>query len=224
MIDHYDWAGGREAMLRFGPETGPVVVAALPLFEEANRMRAFVVTMLRALAERGIASVLPDLPGTGESLVPTQEATLAAWRSAFAACCASVGADVHVAAMRGGAILDADATVTSRWYLVPVGGAAVARDLLRARLAAGLPRPGPDEAVIEVAGNLVSRELLDALPGAEPSDVMPRRVIREENDTRPANARFDIPMMWRLPEPTAFPSHARDLAGDLSQWVRACAR
>ena len=31
-------------MIRFGPDTGPVVVAALPLFEEANRTRAFMVT------------------------------------------------------------------------------------------------------------------------------------------------------------------------------------
>ena len=42
-------------MLRFGPDTGPVVVVALPLFEEANRTRAFAVSILRALAARGIA-------------------------------------------------------------------------------------------------------------------------------------------------------------------------
>src|ERR1700741_3511005 len=69
VIDHYDWAGGREAMLRFGPDTGPVVIAVIPLFEEANRTRAFIVTILRALAGLGIASAVPDLPGTGESLM-----------------------------------------------------------------------------------------------------------------------------------------------------------
>ena len=74
MIDHYDWAGGREAMIRFGPSTGPVVVAVLPLFEEANRTRTFLTGVLRRLAERHIASVLPDLPGQGESLVPTENA------------------------------------------------------------------------------------------------------------------------------------------------------
>ncbi len=42
-IDHYDWSGGREALLRFGPDTGPVVILALPLFEEANRTRTFAV-------------------------------------------------------------------------------------------------------------------------------------------------------------------------------------
>ena len=51
-IDSYAWSGGREAMLRWGPDGGPVVIAALPLLEEANRTRAFVVTILRALAKR----------------------------------------------------------------------------------------------------------------------------------------------------------------------------
>src|SRR3546814_14813430 len=70
MIGRYDWAGGTEAMLRFGPDTGPVVVLALPLFGEDNRTRAFAVTMLRALAERGVGSWLTALPGRGERRVP----------------------------------------------------------------------------------------------------------------------------------------------------------
>jgi HAD superfamily hydrolase (TIGR01509 family) len=40
-------------MLRFGPAEGPLVVLAMPLFEEANRTRAFAVTLLRALAAAG---------------------------------------------------------------------------------------------------------------------------------------------------------------------------
>ena len=75
-FDTYDWPGGREAMLRFGPDNGPIVVAALPLFEEANRTRQFTCTILRALAERGVGSMLPDFPGTGESVVATVDATL----------------------------------------------------------------------------------------------------------------------------------------------------
>ena len=74
-----------------GPDTGPVAVVALPLFEEANRTRAFAVTICRALAKRGVASVLPDLPGQGESLVPTEAARLPDWRSAFAAAAAHAG-------------------------------------------------------------------------------------------------------------------------------------
>jgi len=85
MIDQYDWAGGCEAMIRFGSGTGPVVVLALPLWEEANRTRTFAVRLLRLLAERGIAGALPDLPGQGESAIDSEYAMLAGWRTAFAA-------------------------------------------------------------------------------------------------------------------------------------------
>src|SRR4051812_44244910 len=82
VIDHYDWAGGREAMLRFGPDTGPVVIAAMPLFEEANRTRTFIVSILRMLAGHGIATALPDLPGAGESLTETEYASVRNWNKA----------------------------------------------------------------------------------------------------------------------------------------------
>jgi len=223
VIDHYDWAGGREAMLRFGPDTGPVVVAALPLFEEANRTRAFVTALLRVLAGFGIPSVLPELPGAGESLVPTSDASLSDWRRAFADCCAGLGRPVHVAAMRGGTLVDADAVAASRWHLVPVPGASVTRDLLRARLAAGLPAPAPGDDPVEAAGNLISRRMLAELEAAVPSEQGPRRVVREQGDTRPADAHLELPMLWRLPEPAPFPGYAREMAHDLHRWVRACA-
>ena len=74
MIDFYDGPGGREAMLCLGPAQGPVVLVALPFWEEANRTRVVAVAMLRALARHGIGGVLPDWPGTGESLVETEKA------------------------------------------------------------------------------------------------------------------------------------------------------
>jgi alpha-beta hydrolase superfamily lysophospholipase len=70
-------------MLRFGPATGPVVVVALPLFEEANRTRAFAVTICRALAKRGVASVLPDLPGQGESETPLESLSILDLQTAY---------------------------------------------------------------------------------------------------------------------------------------------
>ena len=85
MIDRYDWPGGSEALWRFGPAAGPVVLLLLPPFEEANRTRTFAVGLLRALAARDIGAMLPDLPGQGDSLLPTEAVTLADWRSAVAA-------------------------------------------------------------------------------------------------------------------------------------------
>ena len=83
-IDSYKWSGGQEAMLRFGPDGGAQVILALPLHDEANRMRAFAVALLRALAALGIGGVLPDFPGTGDSLIKTRDATLSAIRQAYA--------------------------------------------------------------------------------------------------------------------------------------------
>ena len=118
-------------MLRFGPGTGPVVVVALPLFEEANRTRAFAVTICRALAKRGVASVLPDVPGQGESLVPLETMSTAGdIGSGFkAAVEAEVkqGRTVYSAAIRSGALLDFIADVAGAWHFAPQGG----QDLLR---------------------------------------------------------------------------------------------
>ena len=139
MIDRYDWPGGTEAMLRFGPATGPVVVLALPPFEEANRTRTLMVSVLRRLADVGIGGVLPDLPGQGESLAATEDATLADWRTAFAACVATLPQPRFTASIRAGALLDGEADVQARWSLSPQTGAELLRELHRTARSAGKP-------------------------------------------------------------------------------------
>ena len=204
MIDHYDWPGGREAMIRFGPATGPVVVAALPLFEEANRTRAFAVTILRALAARGIASALPDLPGQGESLIPTAQATLANLRQAFAA----VPGD-YTLAIRSGALLDAGER-KGRWHLSPQTGGELVRELGKLLQAGGSG---------DFGGNIVSDVLLSALEGAEPESA---RAVRLETDVRPANLKIEGAPQWRRAEPDNDPALAELLADDIAAWVRRC--
>ena len=86
MIGQYDLPHGPEPLLRFGPAEGPQLLMLLPLFEEHNRTRAFAVTLLRALAALGIGALLPEMPGQGESLMPTEAlrlATLAGLLPAF---------------------------------------------------------------------------------------------------------------------------------------------
>lgn len=228
MIDRYDWAGGQEAMLRFGPATGPVVIMALPLFEEANRTRAFAVALLRALAGLGIAGALPDLPGMGESVVETARATLDDWRAAFAAAAHSLGRPVHVAALRGGALVTGAAMAASHWQFAPVAGAALVRDLLRARLlaapedAAIAPFAEPDGPPVELLGNLVSRALLAALAATEPANVPTPRVVRLEGDPGPADLRLPGAPLWRRSEPGNDPALAHALAADLAAWIAPC--
>lgn len=211
MIDGYDWSGGREAMLRFGPAAGPVVVVALPLFEEANRTRAFAVAMLRALAGHGIAGALPDLPGTGESLVPTDALRLADLRDAFAGAVRHVGQPAFSLAIRSGALLDVTAGIAGRWHLAPVTGAELARELERLRQAG----EGP-----EIAGNRVSPELLAELPGA--GIAARARTLRLESDPRPADRKVPGAPIWRRAEPDQDLELATLLAGDVADWLRAC--
>ena len=227
MIDQYDWPGGREAMLRLGPGSGPVVIAAMPLFEEANRTRAFVVTLLRALAERGIASVLPDLPGTGESLTETENATLSDWTSALSALVSTIADErgtVHGIAIRGGALIDAP--FSTRWHFAPVPGESLVRDLLRSRVVPG--KDNADDAIelsgppVELAGNSLSRTLLAQLKATVPGSGAPLRTVRLATDTQPADRHISGSPLWRRSEPDNDPGLARLLADDIAAWIATC--
>ncbi|MEO9133066.1 MAG: hypothetical protein ABI240_17910 [Sphingomonas sp.] len=234
MIDHYDWAGGREAMLRFGPDTGAVVIAAMPLFEEANRTRAFIVSILRALAAHGIATALPDLPGTGESLIETEHASVTNWNKAFSSAVELLKPDsrpIHAIAVRGGALVDATARVASRWHFAPVAGEGLVRDMLRARLAATMESgeaigaemiapPGPP---IELAGNRLGRALLAELTRSVPSEGPPLRTVRLDTDPLPAERHVSGAPLWRRSEPGNDPALACLLADDIAAWIANCA-
>ncbi len=226
MIDHYDWAGGREAMLRFGPAGGPVVVMLPALFEEHNRTRSFAVTICRMLADRGVASVLPDLPGQGESMMPTQDATLDGWRDALKSVVEAQRAlnPVLVASMRGGSIVNSEDGVCGHWRLSPITGQTLLRDLMRAQAVAGDDLVGQGDQTIEAAGNVISRVMADALAANVvfgPTSA-PLRTIRLESDPAPADLKLPGVPLWRRAEPGNDPALAGLLADDLADWVRQC--
>lgn len=241
MISQYDWAGGREAILRFGPDRGPVVVAALPLFEEANRTRAFTVTILRELGERGIAGALPDLPGTGESLVPTEGVNVLQLQDAFACAVAAIeneGRTCFAMGMRSGVLIDALATVAGRWHLAPQDGPLLLRELTRMKqtevgpgkklaeywyLDSSLPDDVEDPPV-EIAGNLVNPALLTDLSAKHPFDQpgIPLRTVRLSTDPKAADLKVEAAPLWRRAEPDNDLALAETLAADIADWVRAC--
>jgi hypothetical protein len=227
LADTYTWSGGQEAVLRLGPADAPLVLIAPALFEEANRTRAFIVAIMRGLAARGVASALPDLPGTNDSLVPTYEAQLAHWRTAFAALAGERPAMGF--AIRSGALVDCDAPLLARCHFSPVAGAALIRDMIRTRQAsardggdrfdaAALDQPGPP---VELAGNHLSRALIADLQAAEPSRA--DRVLRLQDDAHPADRRFTGRTLWRASEPSVDAALGDAIADDLAGWVRTCA-
>lgn len=206
MIDQYDWSGGTEAMLRFGPTDGPVIAVALPMFEEANRLRTFTVRLLRALADRDIASILPDVPGQGESLIPTNAATLANMRAAFSA----VPADFSFA-IRSGALIDSGPR-TARAHFAPQQGTALLHELNRIRATGS---------GVAFAGNMLSDALLNELANATTPELA--HILRYESDAKPADAKFPGAPLWRRAEPGDDLSLVTALADYLAGWVRACA-
>lgn len=124
---------GVEFALIAGPDKATARVLIVPaLLEEANRTRRMLVETMRALADAGVGSLLPDLPGCNESLAPLECQTLGDWRGAMASASAHFSA-THVLTLRGGALLSPD---LPGWQFEPIGGAQALRPMLRARTVA----------------------------------------------------------------------------------------
>ena len=227
-------------MLRLGPDTDPVVVVALPLFEEANRTRAFAVTLCRLLAKRGVASVLPDLPGQGESLVPTQETDLAILRDAFRAMVDQLYQSdrrTFAVSFRSGSLVVADAAAYGRWSLAPISGGDLISQFVRTLGATGRHDDArqlrnifqADDAALpmEVSGNLLGRALLEALTcdhTTYPLETVgvPQRLVRLESDRGAAHRHVSGPPLWRRAEPDNDPALAALLADDIAEWIATC--
>ncbi len=211
MNDHYQWRGGSEYMLRHGTGS-PLTLLVIPaLFEEANRMRRITVSAMRFLADLGIGTVLPDLPGTGESLKDSAEVSLQDWKDAIAALADGVWGSV---AIRGGALLDG--IFDNRWRLAPDTGERLLRDMVRATcFSANISVEDLAEKCrstpTRLAGNLINPALYTALHDAVPmgqAHIMP--VAGQK--------------LWRAAEPGDDPDFARAIAHDILAWTKTCAR
>lgn len=103
------------------------------LFDEANRMRRFTVEVMRRLDGAGIDSILPDLPGTNESLQPLDTQEPQDWADAIASA-ARLFRATHVLGIRGGCLFT-PAGLPALHY-APAKAAGILRQLLRARVLA----------------------------------------------------------------------------------------
>lgn len=232
MNAHYAWAGGTEAWFRHGKAGQPLAIAALPPFEEANRTRTLMIRVLMQLTVHGISVALPDLPGTGESLVATEKARLTDWQAAYAAAVEEARRDhpeIHSIAIRAGALIDAQADVASRWWLSPQDGPSLHRELGRIAKAAALEDGEPiawppTSALTEIAGNRISNDLLAKLHNAALTSRDRTRVVRLTGDPAPADRHVDGAPLWRRAEPDQDLDLADALADDIADWIARCAK
>lgn len=195
--------------LRFGESFERQVIVVEPLFEEANRCRKLIATIMRLLAMRQIGSALADLPGTGESLTDISSVKLGDWRGAVQAFNPTL-----IAAFRGGALLDGSAS-GGVWRFSPESGARIVRDLKRASLTSS-------DATL-YAGHALSDALLAEIEAATPPPVRDVRTVRLASDALDADLKLEGSPLWRRAEPGDDAKLAQALANDIAEWVGRCA-
>ncbi|MCJ2181655.1 hypothetical protein MTR62_02875 [Novosphingobium sp. 1949] len=198
-----------EYALCLGNGTAGRVLIIPALFDEGNKLRRFTVETMRALAQAGIASVLPDLPGCNESLQPLETQTPARWAEAIRMCAAHFEVDL-VLGLRGGALFT-PADLPALHY-APTSGATILRQLLRARIVSA-----------REAGYSETRDALAALALRDGITLtgyrLGARFFAQFETLTPAP---DTPLieqatlpgggLWRRAEPSEDPTQARALA------------
>ncbi|MCJ1959701.1 hypothetical protein [Novosphingobium mangrovi (ex Hu et al. 2023)] len=202
---------------------GPHRLLIVPaLFDEGNRLRRLTVEVQRRLAGRHtITSVLPDLPGCNESLAPLEAQDLASWRGAMEACTAHFGA-THVLTFRGGAL--AAPRALPALHYAPVTGAAILRQMLRARLLS-----------TREAGRTETRARLENLARTKGLDLngyrIGARLFTDLEQAEPRGEAQDLPQsqiggaaLWLRAEPGESPEQADTLARAVAEWVEGSAR
>ncbi len=222
---------GAEHSLRFPGTPGTATILFIPpLFDEANRMRRTLVLTMRALSARGVASVLPDLPGQNDSLVPTEAVTLADWRAAVAEVAAREAGPVLVASWRGGALIDDAVTDAIGWWrMAPVAGTSLVKTMIRTRIAGekeagravsaddirALAGAGP----VELAGNFLNADMLMQLEAANPAEVTPLRTVAVGS----GEGKLPGSALWLRAEPGEDAAMAEAMAADIHDWAMTCA-
>ena len=230
MNAQYRFDGNDELCLRFGPDQGLRLLILPPLFDEANRVRHLMVECARALAELGIASVIPDLPGCNESPVPLEHASISLWQAALIACAEQLGPVSHVASIRGGALIDGALGDLPRWRLAPVKGGQLLRTMLRTRIASdreagitsssdGLMETARTQG-IELTGNCLSPCMIRELDSAAPAGSSAIRLVRFADDPLEADGRITGAPLWLRAEPAHDPAMATAMAADMAAWMR----
>lgn len=222
---HYEYEGFDEACLSFGDaDAARTILIVPPLFDEMNRVRAMLVGAMRELAERGVKTLLPDLPGCNESLAPIAAQTIEGWRRAMAAAADQLGA-THIASIRGGALV-VTGIALPRWRLATVMGASLLKTMLRTRMAsdkeAGLSssieslmndaRNDP----LKLSGYRLGVDMLAGLESATPFDAAYEITLGD------GPGKIAGKPLWLRAEPQEDAEMSAALAAELDRWSASC--
>lgn len=167
---------GEELLLAFDRGRAVRVLICPAWFDEANKLRRFTVEVMRRLDRAGIDTLLPDLPGCNESLLPPHDQTLGGWRSDMIAAAEALRA-THVLALRAGALVAPRGL--PGWHYAAQSGPKLLRGMVRAQVIASREAGIADtsEALMErgraeglvLGGWDIGPALFAALESAEPT-------------------------------------------------------
>ncbi len=202
--------GSEELAIRFGPNKAPRLLVLPAWFDESNKLRHFTIQTMRLLEKRGIASVLPDLPGCNESLALMQEQDLDSWRGAAASAAGKLGC-THILAIRAGANI---APALPGFAYAPLAGKSALRALLRARTISAKEAGREEKSTdllelgkaegLELAGYELGPRMIEQLSGAELPSESALTEIRQ--------AELGGPALWLRAEPEHDEAQAAALA------------
>ncbi len=220
----YTFDGQNEYCLSFGDVAGARRILIIPpLFDEMNRVRRMLLEAMRALATRGCASLLPDLPGCNESAADISVQTIARWQDAMATIATELGA-THVASVRGGALIDG-AIDLPHWRLAPVNGSSLLKTMLRTRIAADKEAGRTTTAdhlmveantsPVDLSGYLLGHAMLESLGNAIPHAL--------SDTSEVALADIEGSPLWLRAEPSDDSAMSAAIAADLDSWSAMCA-
>jgi pimeloyl-ACP methyl ester carboxylesterase len=220
---YYDFGGQKEYCLSFGDvEASRCILIIPPLFDEMNRVRRTLVQAMRALAEHGLRTLLPDLPGCNESAADLPVQTIETWQEAVAALALQLGA-THIAALRGGALID-HKTSLPVWRLAPVKGRSLLKTMLRTRIAAEREAgrtvsieqlmAAAQSSPLELSGYVLGMAMLESLDSVLPAVVpdLHEAALTDVNGSA----------LWLRAEPQDDPAMSAALAANLDRWSASC--
>ncbi len=188
------------------------VLVVPALFDEGNKLRHFTVETMRALDDAGVDTMLPDLPGTNESLVTLESQTLGTWRDAMTSAAKDFSATC-VLTVRGGGLCAPPGLPVLQY--APVAGSSILRGMIRARILADL-EAGSDvtqEVLLErgsregltLAGYPLASAMIDGLQAAS------------SGETDIAQSELGGPGLWLRAEPDHDPVQAEALARSVAE-------
>ena len=182
-----------------------------------------LVSMMRALAERDVRTLLPDLPGCNESLADISVQTLDGWRDALRAIASDMGV-THIISLRGGALID-DVAYVPVLRLAPVKGSSLLKTMLRTRLIADKEAGKSSSAddllahsksqPLELSGYSLSAAMLESLERAAPADLPQVQEV--------SLAEINGSPLWLRAEPQDDPAMSAAFAAKIAEWSAACA-